>query len=108
MSVSTLTVRTTRRGKHLTRFVERALFYAVTGMVVILTLFPLYWMFVTSARALVENGDFPPLLWPHQWDWRPYVSVFTEYPLATWLLHSGQIGILVTILVVFFATLAAY
>jgi multiple sugar transport system permease protein len=108
MSVSTLTVRSTRRGNYLVRYTERALFYAVTALVVILTLFPLYWMFVTSARAMVENGDFPPLLWPHQWDWRPYISVFTEYSLATWLLHSGQIGILVTLIVVFFATLAAY
>ena len=108
MATTTLTVKTTHRSNPLVRSAERIIFYAVTTAVVVITLFPLYWMFVTSARALVENGIFPPPLWPHQWNWAPYVSVFTEYPLGQWLLHSGQVGLLVTIIVIFFATLAAY
>jgi multiple sugar transport system permease protein len=108
MSATMLTVRPARRANPLLRYSERIVFYVVTAIVVIVTLFPLYWMFITSSRAMVENGYFPPLLWPEQWDWRPYMSVFTDYPLAQWLLHSGQVGILVTVIVVFFATLAAY
>ncbi|HEV8638288.1 MAG TPA: carbohydrate ABC transporter permease [Chloroflexota bacterium] len=96
------------RPGRLSYLVGRALFYAVTLVVVGATLFPLYWMFVTSARVLQENGDFPPLLWPRQWDWSPYVSVFTQFPLGRWLYHSLEVAGLVTVLVLVFATLGAY
>src|SRR5205823_12946849 len=90
------------------RLIERIAFFSVVTAVVVATLFPLYWMFITSARALVENGDAPPLLFPHQWDWRAYPSVFIDYSLAPWLFHSLQVGLLVTVIVLFFSTLAAY
>jgi multiple sugar transport system permease protein len=87
---------------------ERTVFFAVVTLVVGVTLFPLYWMFITSARALEENGEFPPPLLPHSWYWLAYQSVFTEYPLAAWLYHSLEVGLLVTAIVLLFATLAAY
>src|SRR5262245_22220810 len=109
MATTSLTVRARRTRAHpVLQSAERVLFYAVTTIIVVATLFPLYWMFVTAARKLEENGDFPPLLWPQAWDWTPYVTVFKEFALATWLLHSLEVGFLVTILVIVFATLAAY
>src|SRR5579864_789420 len=77
---------------------ERTLFFTVVAAVVVATLFPLYWMFITSARSLEENGDFPPGLFPHSWNWLPYIAVFTDFPLAQWLFHSLEVGLLVTII----------
>ncbi len=108
MAAITQAVAVPRRQGRVGHVLKRLLFYAVTTGVIVITLFPLYWMFITSARALSENGDFPPLLWPHAWDWSPYVSVFTDFPLGTWLAHSAEVAALVTVLVIFFATLAAY
>ncbi len=106
---TTLTVsRPRRRSGQTFHLVERIGFFSVVSAVVVATLFPLYWMFITSARALVENGESPPLLFPRLWDWRAYPSVFVDYSLAPWLFHSLQIGLLVTVIVLFFATLAAY
>jgi multiple sugar transport system permease protein len=88
--------------------IERTLFFTLVAAVVVGTLFPLYWMFVTSARALEENGDFPPALYPHAWNWLPYIAVFTDFPLAQWLFHSLEVGLLVTAIVLVMATLGAY
>jgi multiple sugar transport system permease protein len=97
-----------RRENPLSRVLERIVFFAVVSAVVVGTLFPLYWMFVTSARALEENGEFPPPIWPHAWNWLPYIAVFTDFPLGFWLFHSLEVGVLVTIIVLIFATLSAY
>jgi multiple sugar transport system permease protein len=108
MAASATALSPARRLSHLRQRAERTLFYATTLVVIGSTLFPLYWMFITSARALHENGDFPPLLWPRAWDWSPYISVFTDFPLGRWLYHSLEVAGLVTVLVIFFATLGAY
>jgi multiple sugar transport system permease protein len=108
MAVREIALGGPRRRNPLLHIVERALFWTVVSAVVFATLFPLYWMFVTSARALEENGEFPPGLFPHAWNWLPYIAVFTEFPLAQWLFHSLEVGLLVTVIVLFFATLAAY
>jgi multiple sugar transport system permease protein len=108
MATAATAISPARRLARLRQRAERTLFYATTLVVIGSTLFPLYWMFITSARALQENGDFPPLLWPQAWDWSPYVSVFTDFPLGRWLYHSLEVAGLVTVLVIFFAILGAY
>src|SRR5690242_14974738 len=108
MALKAQAIQTTRHRSPLFHYVERTAFFVVVTAVVVGTLFPLYWMFVTSARALEENGEFPPSIFPHAWNWLPYSAVFTEYPLAAWLYHSLEVGMLVTVIVLFFSTLAAY
>src|SRR5207249_653808 len=44
-----------RRGNSAWHIVGQTLFFILVAGVVVGTLFPLYWMFVTSARALEEN-----------------------------------------------------
>src|SRR5438045_3201304 len=92
------TLRAARRANPVWRVIERTLFWTLVVEVVGATLFPLYWMFVTSARALEENGEFPPALYPHAWNWLPYTAVFTDFPLGIWLFHSLEVGLLVTII----------
>jgi multiple sugar transport system permease protein len=101
-------LRSARRETPVWRAIQKTLFWTVVATVVLGTLFPLYWMFVTSARALEENGEFPPPLYPHAWNWLPYIAVFSDFPLGIWLFHSLEVGLLVTIIVLFFATLAGY
>lgn len=108
MATTASTFRASRRSVRMLPFVQRALFWVTLTAVVVVTLFPLYWMFVTAARALAENGDFPPALWPRTWDWSPFVAVFRDYPLASWLQHSVGIALLTTVIAIVFATLAAY
>ena len=108
MATKLQVIPTTRHRSPLFHYLERTAFFVVVTSVVVGTLFPLYWMFVTSARALEENGEFPPSIFPHAWNWLPYSAVFTEYPLAAWLYHSLEVGLLVTVIVLFFSTLAAY
>jgi multiple sugar transport system permease protein len=108
MAAREMVVSGLRRRNQLSHVLERTLFFTVVTAVVFATLFPLYWMFITSARALEENGDFPPGLFPHTWNWLPYTAVFSDFPLAQWLFHSLEVGLLVTVIVLFFATLGAY
>jgi multiple sugar transport system permease protein len=108
MAMRELVLYRPRRGNPAWHVITRTLFFALIASVVVVTLFPLYWMFVTSARALEENGEFPPPLYPHGWNWLPYTAVFTEFPLAQWLFHSLEVGLLVTAIVLVLATLGAY
>src|ERR1700674_2404866 len=108
MAAREMVVARPRRRNQVWHVLERTLFFTVVAAVVFATLFPLYWMFITSARGLEENGEFPPGLFPHTWNWLPYIAVFSDFPLAQWLFHSLEVGLLVTVIVLFFATLGAY
>ena len=72
------------------------------------TLFPFYWMVITSFKTLDDASDFPPNLWPLEWIWSNYgsalqVAPFGRYFVNTVIVASGQ-----TLLVLITSTLAAY
>lgn len=57
--------------------------YGFIILVLIWTLFPLYWMFVTAFKPLDEFTTFPPTFWPKQWTLDNFtVALITQQGLS--------------------------
>jgi multiple sugar transport system permease protein len=67
----------------------RLLRNATIVLVCALSLFPLYWMFVTAVTPEARLLQYPPAFVPTQPDLSAFERVFTTGPLVEWLLNSA-------------------
>jgi multiple sugar transport system permease protein len=58
------------------------------GLVLVVSLFPFFYMASTALRPKAEIFHFPPTWLPQTWAWRNFVDVWTRVPLARYLLNS--------------------
>lgn len=59
--------------------------------------FPVYWMIVSSIRPSAESLSFPPPLLPGSIDISSYWQLFTDKPIARWLMLSTLVASLTVI-----------
>ncbi|MCX5494053.1 carbohydrate ABC transporter permease [Kaistia dalseonensis] len=70
--------------------------------------FPVYWMVLSSLRSSSESLSFPPPLLPHGIDLSAYAQLFTDKPIAHWLLLSTFVATLTVIATLLLVIPAAY
>lgn len=92
----------------LIRTMQNVLTYLILGLAVLVALFPLYWMVVSSFKTQVELFSVPPTLLPLRPTWEGYVDLFVNRKFGQSLLNS--LIVVGTSLIVSMATgsLAAY
>jgi multiple sugar transport system permease protein len=78
------------------------------GIVLVLSLFPFFYMASTALRPRAEIFRFPPTWLPHTWAWKNFVDVWKAIPLARYLLNSVYIAGGSTLLNMVCAIPAAY
>lgn len=52
--------------------------YAVVILVLIWTIFPLYWLFITAFKPLNEFMTYPPTFWPTTWTWDNFTEALVR------------------------------
>ena len=52
--------------------------YAVVILMLIWTIFPLYWLFITAFHPLEEFMTYPPTFWPTQWTLDNFTGVLVR------------------------------
>jgi len=57
-------------------------------LICVIFAFPFYWMIVTSFKTYKESIQFPPSLWPEQFDLSGYISVLTGMDLGMYLKNT--------------------
>ncbi|MBO2516233.1 MAG: carbohydrate ABC transporter permease [Clostridiales bacterium] len=62
--------------------------YAVAILLVLISLFPIYWMIISSFKTSAELTDAVPTLWPKQFIWSNYPSVLKKAPFGRYLLNT--------------------
>jgi trehalose/maltose transport system permease protein len=67
-------------------FLARTAYLIVVALLLLYTLFPFYWAFVSSLKS--GSALFDTALWPHAPAWRNYVEVFSEQPFGRNILNS--------------------
>lgn len=85
------------------RFPLMPLLRALTIVLVCgVSLFPLYWMFVTAVTPEARLLQYPPMFLPVQPDFGAFERVFTIGPLVSWLFNSAilTVGSMVAALVI--------
>ena len=78
--------------------------FAVCGILV----FPFYWMLQSSAVPGQSLFQYPPPLWPSEWDFSAYVEVFRDTDLGIWMKNSLIVSITSTLAALIIGTPGAF
>jgi len=82
--------------------------YAVLIGTVLLTIFPLVWLVITSLRIPADIFAVPVHIIPASVTWRQYVNVFTQYNLAGYLWNTVVVSLATVVFVTVLAVPCAY
>jgi multiple sugar transport system permease protein len=82
--------------------------FAVMAICALVIIFPFVWMVLTSLKLESEVVRYPPRLLPQQWTVENYVDIWQRAPMARFFLNSVVFAGGVTIVSLFFDSLAAY
>jgi len=74
----------------------------------IFTLFPYYWMFVTSVKTNADIYTTPLLYWPQNFTWENYKQLFGYFDFFKYMKNSLIIALGTTAVSLVVSTLAAY
>ena len=96
------------RARMTRRRTKRGLRYAVIVVVCIVTLFPIYWMFLSAVQPSQYELTWPPSLFFRGFEWSSFTSLFEQNPIATWLLHSATASLVCVAITLVFAIPGAY
>jgi multiple sugar transport system permease protein len=82
--------------------------YVAATIVVLLAVFPLYWLLVTSIKPGTQVATNPPILLPTEPTLQNYADVFANEDVGHFGLNSLIVSLTSTALTVFVGSLAAY
>jgi len=82
--------------------------YLLLFVFVIVTIFPIYWMFITSFKSFRDVYSIVPKMIPTTWQWRNYIQIFKDYDYGPALLNSTFLSLAVASISVIFAVFTGY
>lgn len=112
MAVQQMTARRRpSRGKGLGGFRRRYgrwLMFLVALVLAISFMVPFLWTVSSSLKSSAEIHVYPPTVFPQVPQWRNYVEVFREVPLARWIFNSVFVTVMSLIGIIMSASVVAY
>lgn len=80
------------------------------GLVVLLVLilFPFYWILITAFKGNLQIGQRTAIFWPEPWTTEQFYRLFYEEEFFTWFKNSVIVAVTTTILAVILASLGGY
>ena len=81
---------------------------AILGVILLVTVIPLYWMIASALKTSPELAKIPPTLWPHKFSLQQFDKIFTQTHIASATVYSLIVAASTTLLVVVLGSLAAY
>lgn len=97
-----------QRNPKRSRVLSQIALYVVVIGVGLLTIFPVYWMLVSTIQPNKYTMHYPPPFFPQEIVLKPFTSLFEEHPLGLWLRNSFVIAALSMLICLFLSTLGAY
>lgn len=76
--------------------------------IILLFLFPFYWMFITSFKTYNESIQMPPTLWPQTFTLESYQSIFEKMNLLNYAKNSVVITLSIIVIQMIVMVPAAY
>ena len=80
----------------------------VLASVVIVVIFPFYWLFQTSFKTSKDIAQFPPTYWPNPFTLENYRNMFTMNNFGRYILNSASISLVGSFMSVLIGLLGAY
>lgn len=69
---------------------------------------PVFWMVYSSFKTATEIFRYPPWAPPEHWSFDNYISLFQRWPFGAWYMNSVCYAAAVTVLVLFFCSIAGF
>lgn len=91
--------------------VEKVLLYIICTIVIIVVIFPLYWLIITSLKYDIDSYVYPPQFFPVNITFKNYIDILflaQEGNLVKYFLNSLIITISTIFLSLLFGSMAAY
>lgn len=82
--------------------------YAALAVMLVIALFPIYWILVTSLKPTSEIYRLVPTFWPEQITTEGYTRLLTGSDFLQWLRNSAVVALIVAFLSLVLSVLAAY
>ncbi|MBQ6257938.1 MAG: carbohydrate ABC transporter permease [Clostridia bacterium] len=82
--------------------------YAAAILIVLISLFPIYWMVISSLKTSDELMRAVPTLWPDQFIWTNYPNVLNKAPFARYLVNTLVTTVLMMLGELTIGVMAAY
>jgi multiple sugar transport system permease protein len=82
--------------------------YILLAIFLVVTLFPIYWMLVTSLKSFQEVYSIIPTFWPKKLMWENYLQIFSKYDYGRALANSAEVSFVVALISVTIALFSAY
>lgn len=82
--------------------------YLLLLFFLLVTLFPIYWMVVTSLKSFQEVYTIVPTFWPKRLQWANYLEIFTKYHYGSSLINSLEVSSVVALGSVVISLFSAY
>src|SRR5262245_56478632 len=86
----------------------RIALYITVAVVSLLTIFPIYWMLVSTFQPSKYTLHYPPPLFPQEITLYQFSDLFANHPIALWLRNSFLIASMSMLLCTALTVLGAY
>lgn len=96
-----------RRPK-LAQTLGNVLLYGTVAAVALVTIFPIYWMLVSTFQPNKYTLRFPPPLFPVEITFNQFAELFNNYPVATWIRNSFLIAVMAMLVCTALSVLGAF
>ena len=90
-----------------TRIAQKTIYYIVVALIVVVFIYPFWWMVTNSLNSINEIFGKPTLL-PKSWMWHNYIEIFQVQPFARHYLNTIMVAVLGTAGNVFISALSGY
>ncbi|HYS17361.1 MAG TPA: carbohydrate ABC transporter permease [Candidatus Binatia bacterium] len=95
------------RGAGLAR-IQTGLSYAILGLLLVLVLFPFYWMTITSFKTEDQMRSLVSMFWPSPFAVENYEQLLRKTDFAIWYRNSALVAISSTLVATAIGTIGAY
>jgi multiple sugar transport system permease protein len=102
------TLEQSHRWHKLSKTLGSMLRYGAIIGVSLLTFFPIYWMLVSTFQPNKYTMHYPPSLFPQEIQFRQFVELFANYPIALWLRNSFLLASMSMLICTGLSVLGAY
>jgi multiple sugar transport system permease protein len=100
--------RATHRKTRLGPLLGKLALYLTVAVVSLLTIFPIYWMMVSTFQPSKYTLHYPPPLFPQEITFHQFTELFANHPIARWLRNSFLIAIMAMLACMALSVLGAY
>ena len=98
----------THKKHNISKTISSIALYAAVLAVSVMTIFPIYWMMVSTFQPNKYTMRFPPPLFPQEISFTQFSLVFENYPIALWLTNSFLIASIAMLVCMILTVMGAY